>query len=207
MPQFKLPVIYARLEPTTDSLTIQLYVQWDEFPLPVERDVALYKDKDATQPAGRFSWHRESRPKKSTKTLILNSVNRRIEWLPPLKSKDKQNAAIAARRKFCQNAPHEQDNLKALRQAVSVLNQEHGVAQNQLGEIFIETCPDEAMNRWCQIKQRRRYQYRAGETVDKIKVLCVDSAGGCFSYLKYRHYEINGGKNLSVFTMPTSSLH
>ena len=71
--------LYARREPTTDSVSIQ-YVPPRQ--LARLRDVVLYRDAQATDRAARIPWHYTSSiPRRSAKTIMLNCFRYRLQWI------------------------------------------------------------------------------------------------------------------------------
>ena len=89
--------VYARLEPTTDSVLIDAAARAAKIGNKMEKralslssydnmDVQVYHDREATRPYGRHpANHRQSKPKyKRTKYTTMNCVNYNLVWLPPL---------------------------------------------------------------------------------------------------------------------------
>ena len=66
--------LYARLEPTTDSILLSMK------PNSKRRDTVIYKDKACTQLKARIPWFHKNRPI-SRKTVMLNCNQYRLEWL------------------------------------------------------------------------------------------------------------------------------
>jgi hypothetical protein len=75
-----MPFLYLREEPTTDRLAESDYIAGQVKRLP--RDVVAYRDPDATQPAGRWPWNCDTRPKRRHKLISFNCATYRPLWLP-----------------------------------------------------------------------------------------------------------------------------
>jgi hypothetical protein len=82
-----LITLYARKEPTIDSIAI-------EHGLAHKQDVVFYKDEACTQRYCRWSWHL-SPPRKNRKTVILNCWRWAINWMADVPF-DARSAAPAA---------------------------------------------------------------------------------------------------------------
>lgn len=67
-----LITVYARKEPTTDSLVD---------PSEQRMDVQIYKDKEATRKFARFPWYYSSKPTKRNKYVTLNCYKWRLQWI------------------------------------------------------------------------------------------------------------------------------
>ncbi len=61
--------LYARREPTTDSLC------------PSKKDVCLYRDAEGTQRVARHPWHYSSTPDRRYKWIMHNCSRYRLLWL------------------------------------------------------------------------------------------------------------------------------
>ena len=72
-----LITLYARYEPTTDSVALAHGVKG-------KRDVCLYEDREATIPKARFPWHHSGKPTKASKQCMLNCYKWNLEWLPDI---------------------------------------------------------------------------------------------------------------------------
>jgi|694.fasta_scaffold11062_5 hypothetical protein len=73
-----MPTLYAKHVPTTDAATLQYYPEKQRAKL---MDVAIYYDKEETQHAATYSWWRDSKPKRTRKTLTHNCFKYRLQWL------------------------------------------------------------------------------------------------------------------------------
>ncbi len=71
--------MYARVEPTTDA--ILLAQQPDGMG---KRDVALYRDPEAREPIGRYSWWHSRKPTRRNRYIMHNCARYPLSWLPPL---------------------------------------------------------------------------------------------------------------------------
>lgn len=79
-----IPPIYLRREPTTDSLLLRELAPSQLAKRP--RDVVVYRDRAATQFAGRFPWH-YTKPDRRNRSIMLNCTRRRVVWLADLQVK------------------------------------------------------------------------------------------------------------------------
>lgn len=78
MPQ----TLYLRHEPTNDVATLKY---GGEKLLSGVRDVAAYKDPEASKPVARWPWLYSSKPHPKRKQIVLDCVTYRdLVWLPPL---------------------------------------------------------------------------------------------------------------------------
>lgn len=77
-PKSSLATLFARYEPTNDSYVLSNGIKG-------KRDVVIYKDREATQPMGRFPWHYTGNPTKASKSCMLNCCEWRLEWMEDLK--------------------------------------------------------------------------------------------------------------------------
>lgn len=66
--------LYARKEPTTDSLLLSMK------PNSKRRDTVIYEDKACTQQKARIPWYHKNCPI-SRKTVMLNCNQYSLEWL------------------------------------------------------------------------------------------------------------------------------
>jgi hypothetical protein len=74
--------LYARKEPTTCEITLQGRAQgFGRGPLP--KDVQIYRDKEATQKAGRYPWA-HNKPTRRNRYVMSNCARYRLEWLADL---------------------------------------------------------------------------------------------------------------------------
>lgn len=70
----ELLTLYARREPTTDSVVLSLGLK-NRF------DVALYRDVACTQLAARYRCDMSSKPTKRQNTVMLNCWRWRLQWV------------------------------------------------------------------------------------------------------------------------------
>lgn len=70
-----LITVYARKEPTTDSVSIA-HGQGDRL------DTVIYQDRTCTQRKARFGWFQSSNPRRGQKTVTINRWRWAVEWLP-----------------------------------------------------------------------------------------------------------------------------
>jgi hypothetical protein len=66
--------LYARQEPTTDSILLKYY------PNTKKKDTVFYRDKECKDTYGRWSWNVSGRPTRR-KTVTLNCYKWRIKWV------------------------------------------------------------------------------------------------------------------------------
>lgn len=71
---FQLLTLFARREPTADRVAIQQGLAHKE-------DVVLYEDRECTKPKGRYSWDRSGRPRRNSKTVMLNCFRWNLQWV------------------------------------------------------------------------------------------------------------------------------
>ena len=67
-------VVYARKEPTTDSVAIQ-------HSCANEKDVQVYHDKECTRPYARFPWYYSNIPTRRNKYVTLDCFRYKLEWV------------------------------------------------------------------------------------------------------------------------------
>ena len=72
----KLITLYARREPTTDSVLLKYAPQVRKL------DVVIYNDENGTTPKARFSWWHSGKPHKGSKVITLNCWRWALKWLP-----------------------------------------------------------------------------------------------------------------------------
>lgn len=86
-----LITLYARREPTTDAAAKEMR-RFDPKAFAGAQDVQLYRDREATQPAGRYLHDYSNKPKPRRRvsakpqTVQLNCCTYAVEWLPDLDS-------------------------------------------------------------------------------------------------------------------------
>lgn len=68
-------VRFARLEPTTDHLTL---------PSENRKDVVIYSDQAGTEFVGRFPWWHKALPDRRYRYITLNCYRYRLLWLPEI---------------------------------------------------------------------------------------------------------------------------
>ncbi len=78
MSGFGLITVYARREPTLDSIAINHGVKG-------KFDVVVYEDAECTKPKGRWSWYYTNKPTRRNKTVMLNCFLWKLVWLNDLK--------------------------------------------------------------------------------------------------------------------------
>lgn len=71
-----LLTLFVRKEPTTDTIALN---HGQNF----RRDVVFYRDEQCTQFVARWPWH-NSPPRKSKKSITLNSYLWNMSWVPDL---------------------------------------------------------------------------------------------------------------------------
>ena len=76
MKQTSLLTLYARREPTTDSVLLKYAPEAKRF------DVVFYMDRNAIMPKARFMWFSAENLRPTRKTVMLNCYLWRIVWLP-----------------------------------------------------------------------------------------------------------------------------
>ncbi len=75
--------VYARLEPTDDSVLLAEKKARPALRLTRRHcDVQVYRDDKATERFARIPWH-YTKPTKRQKTITLNCVRWKLVWLPP----------------------------------------------------------------------------------------------------------------------------
>lgn len=67
--------VYAKLEPTTDEVTLKYFPETDK------KDVQIYRDEACTDPFARFPWHYSSRPTLRNKYVTLNCYRWKLQWI------------------------------------------------------------------------------------------------------------------------------
>ena len=79
-------VLYARKEPTTDSVWLEFHrLGLTTNPRPM--DVVFYRDPDATEVAACIPWHHtKSKPDRRHKYQMLNCCRYPLRWLDDLTS-------------------------------------------------------------------------------------------------------------------------
>lgn len=89
--------LYARLEPTTDSATMDMRRAGgpaaQRQPLPL--DVVLYKDPAAKVSYTRYPWSSSTKPTQRDTTVNINSGTFNLEWLPPLSEKSSRATTLS----------------------------------------------------------------------------------------------------------------
>lgn len=76
--KIELTTLYARKEPTTDSI-------WHKYGKgKVPKDVVLYQDGEATEKATIYPWYYSNKPRRNQKTIIHNCWRFKLKWLPEL---------------------------------------------------------------------------------------------------------------------------
>ena len=92
-----LITLYARLEPTTDSILIAMGEGPFYRPIPAgasiealikrgffgKLDTVIYKDAECTEQVVRYGWFSSSRPTRKSKTVMHNCFTYALTWLPP----------------------------------------------------------------------------------------------------------------------------
>lgn len=78
--------LFARKEPTTDSLLLSHAAKTPKFKLTkLHRDVQLYYNKEATRPAARYPWdYTQSKPTRRNRRVQHNCGSYILVWLPDL---------------------------------------------------------------------------------------------------------------------------
>jgi len=71
--------VYARREPTTDSVLLESAPQWAK----TKKDVQVYKDQECTIPFARFMWFQDG-PDKRYRHVVLNCYEWKLEWVEDL---------------------------------------------------------------------------------------------------------------------------
>ncbi|MFM2408552.1 MAG: hypothetical protein RL358_1294 [Pseudomonadota bacterium] len=66
--------LYARKEPTTDSVSIM-------FGFKKKLDVVLYKDRECTKPEARWRWDLSNCPRHGQKTAMYNCCRWNLVWV------------------------------------------------------------------------------------------------------------------------------
>lgn len=61
-----------------------LFARYEPADVAGKRDVAIYRDRDATERVARYPWHYASRPHRGRKSIMHNCARYRLEWLAPL---------------------------------------------------------------------------------------------------------------------------
>lgn len=75
--------IYARREPTQAPEALALKKVAPSW-VKTMTDIALYKDKECTQPMGRIHPDASKRPRRNTRFITLNCWPWAVEWIKPL---------------------------------------------------------------------------------------------------------------------------
>lgn len=70
-----LLTVFARREPTTDSVAIAQGVQG-------KRDTVFYKDALCTQLFARKPWYQSGHPRRNSTKITLNCFPWAIQWVP-----------------------------------------------------------------------------------------------------------------------------
>lgn len=78
------PTLYARKEPTNDSVFLGYKTAKDR----MQYDVVFYSDAEATQRRYRCPWHNPNIPTRRNKYQSINSVRWQLQWLPDLKEEE-----------------------------------------------------------------------------------------------------------------------
>ena len=74
------PVLFARLEKTTDSVLARYAPEAVARNRKRHRDAVFYQDRECTQFYARVPWHHRNRPT-SRATVTLNCTRWNIEWM------------------------------------------------------------------------------------------------------------------------------
>lgn len=77
--------LYARREPTTDSVTLK-YVPERQRRQPQWLDVVLYADAEGKRPVARYPNHYSNKPRRGQRQVNYNCDRCRLEWLDDLVS-------------------------------------------------------------------------------------------------------------------------
>lgn len=78
--------VYARKEPTDDTLVSQTSQEKRGAKFTPRYDVQVYRDKTCQDKMGRFPWHyTKSMPTRRNKYIMLNCSRWKLVWLPPVK--------------------------------------------------------------------------------------------------------------------------
>lgn len=80
----ELLTLFAKKEPTTDAIAIQYCPN-----IKNKKDTVLYRDRECTQLAGRWSWYHSNCPRRSQKKVMFNCWPWKLEWIA------ETNAAVA----------------------------------------------------------------------------------------------------------------
>jgi hypothetical protein len=79
--------LYARHEPVDASDWPDFVAAFDtkaQLELAGKRDVQLYHDQEATQPAARYPWHYSNKPDRRFQHVTHNCARYALVWLPDL---------------------------------------------------------------------------------------------------------------------------
>jgi len=69
--------LYARKEPTVDTVSRSLGQTR-------KQDVVIYRDKACTERVARWPWFFSGRPRRNSKTVVVNCWRFALEWVPAL---------------------------------------------------------------------------------------------------------------------------
>ncbi|HJP90866.1 MAG TPA: hypothetical protein VJ875_02860 [Pyrinomonadaceae bacterium] len=75
---YSLPTLYARREPTNDTVAIQYL---DAKTLASCNDVIIYHDPDCSRFYANFPWFYNSKPDRRNRYVTLNCFRYRLVWL------------------------------------------------------------------------------------------------------------------------------
>lgn len=76
-----LITLYARLEPTTDTVALR-YCTLAQLQQSKFKDVVLYEDRACTRIYCRYSWQYSDKPKRNkTKEIYIDYCRYKIKWI------------------------------------------------------------------------------------------------------------------------------